>query len=173
MEIVWVFGSSAVGKATFIKYVSQNPKANILTSLGWNDKTIVPIWESINFVGNSIDDSVKKKRDTLVEKVVSSYSQEEGIILIKGQDYDLFNKFPSRLKSTIPEAQHTILFLHTNDEELFRRFKSKQWWRSRFTKKVMGEWQSKQIRLIQGLQGFNFKSIDTTTQDYQLSDFFN
>lgn len=40
-EIVWVFGSSAVGKDTFIQHIINDRPLNLFLQMGWADKKLL------------------------------------------------------------------------------------------------------------------------------------
>ena len=124
-EIVWVYGSSAVGKETFIRKLADNPPMELIKRLGWENKKLVIIWESIDHLVNK-DDSKGEKRKQILDKVLGNKGND--IVIIKGQDIDIVKKFPQLLKKKLPTYKHKIIQLYTDIEVVFERCKNKFWW---------------------------------------------
>jgi hypothetical protein len=59
-EVVWVFGNSAAGKESFIRYITINKDARLLTSLGWQESKVTASEASMKYIGQFDGDPVTK-----------------------------------------------------------------------------------------------------------------
>lgn len=126
-KIVWVFGCSASGKETFIKEALKGNK--IIDDLGWDDYKVIPINESMEFIKQSEDDLIELRRPELIDRVVEeSANNSNAILLLKGQNYDFKYNLVDKLKERVPNAEHLIIFLHTDLNTCFARMKQKSWY---------------------------------------------
>lgn len=124
-EVVWVFGTSASGKETFIKSVLKD--AILLEQLGWKYKSVVACEQSTKFIGQFKRDPKIILRESIIKKVPTLLSSAD-VVLIKWQFVDSQTSRPQRLKEAIPEAQHRIILLNTPESELIERLARKKWW---------------------------------------------
>ncbi len=165
-EIVWVYGSSAVGKETFIRRMTTNPPRDFLKRMGWNNKKIIMISESIEILAHLFPRDVEEKRKEILNKVLK-IKDKNTVLLIKGQDIDLENELPQRLIKKTPDSKHKILFLHTDIKTVFERCKKKPWWnKEKVTFEEFKSWLQYQIRLLTKLKGFDITAIDNEDKNY-------
>lgn len=168
-KIVWVFGPSAVGKETFIKYIASNEQAELLLRLGWGNRKIVICEESINWVVQEDDDGNELLRKNL-DRVIQEYSKNNSnsIILIKGQDLDLDNNTLNIVKKSLVKDDHEIIFLYVDFDILYQRYMKKKWWDETMTKDVCKNWAQKQVDLLIYYQsaGFKIKALDSADDKY-------
>lgn len=160
-EIVWVYGSSAAGKETFIRHMIKNPSATLIKELGWKGKKLVPLWESIRHVAQKDKDPVLKIRKKMLGKLPKP--RPNIVILIKGQDVDLVNKLPKKAQEMFPDYDHKIIFLHADFETLVWRCKNKRWWGDNYTVEDVKKWLRYQLRMLSKLKGFKVVALGSTT----------
>lgn len=122
-EIVWVFGTSASGKETFIKHVVNDEPADLIKNLGWEDKVVSASDESLEL----IDGALGELRDRIIEKI-PLLLQNTDVVLIKWQYVDSAAKRPQHLKDSLPDAKHKIIELKVDRDELVLRLPRKHWW---------------------------------------------
>jgi predicted kinase len=125
-NIVWVFGSSAAGKETFIRKLLSNPSLNLINRLGWENKKIVCVEESLKYIARFENDPIAQKRLQIIERVKEIPNNSNTIILIKGQDVDLRSNLVNILRKEILDADHKIIFLHTDIQLLYERSQKKR-----------------------------------------------
>ncbi|OYV63594.1 MAG: hypothetical protein B7X03_01080 [Parcubacteria group bacterium 21-58-10] len=165
-EIVWVYGGSAAGKETFIKFISEQHPQKLLESLRWGNKQIVPCTESMEWVAQYEGDPKGPLRAEIPNVVVGLNSQNTNVvILVKGQDLDLEADRPRKLKTLLPEDRHRIIYIDTNIDEVFKRLQRKPWWEDSFTKEEAQQWLDHQHELLRGLRDeFEITAVDGSTK---------
>jgi adenylate kinase family enzyme len=173
MQVVWIFGSSGAGKETLIQGLSRKEQPlELLKHFRWNPADILICEESLRLVAQHDNDPVLEKRKELADMIKTLAQDDSSVILIKGQDVDLEQKIPSKLKEMLPNAVHRIIFLSVPTGVLLERWKRKPWWNDEYTLKTVQQWEEYQLELLKKLQGeFVFstvRSVDTNT--YKLSD---
>lgn len=124
-RIVWVLGESAAGKATFIKYAVANPDSNLMHHLGYDNKKIIPIEESM-YLGDY-------ERIVIKDKVLDLLNKEtDAVILIKWQAADsLHQKYGEvlrKLASETADIPTEIVLLSVESDVLYARLQNKPWW---------------------------------------------
>jgi hypothetical protein len=124
-EVVWVIGTSASGKDTFIRNVSRN--TDLVESLGWAGKSIAVCESSLEYIAQFEDDPVVEQREELLEESKSLVDTAD-IVLIKWQQLDTQASRPQRLKDLTPTARHRIIELRVERSELIERYRLKPWW---------------------------------------------
>lgn len=164
-QIVWIYGSSATGKETFIRKVIKEKPQELLSTLHWTEGKIVPCMESIEWVAQSDDDPLKYKRETLLKIIPSLVKNGDEIVLIKGQDVDLENDCLTQVQSKLPNLKHLVIFLDTPLDQLFKRWRMKSWWSDNFTKETVKKWLEYQISLLNQLP----ESFDIIALEVNLS----
>ncbi|WBW98615.1 hypothetical protein [Oceanirhabdus sp. W0125-5] len=169
-NIVWILGSSAVGKETFIRKMIGNNDLKIIEKLGWKNKEINFIEESIKYIGQYRNDPIIYRRDEILDRVVEKVEgNNDKVILIKGQVVDLKNKRLNKLRELLPEHRHEILFLHADLNILYERCKSKNWWNKKDGIEVVRKWLvNHQIKRINKLDDFPIRAVDTGGDEYKL-----
>lgn len=138
-EIIWIYGSSAAGKEAFIKYILNKPHKELVKRINLENKNIQLLQESIDLIGEynndpkqelrlnipEYTDKLIKKNQTLNQNQIQI--QKIDTIIIKGQDYDLENNTPNKLKQKLktqyPNLIHRIIFLHADFEILYSSVK--------------------------------------------------
>jgi len=172
-EIVWVYGSSSVGKESFILTILENKPLDLIESLGWKNKQIILCSESIEWVVQYEEDPLGDKREKIPQIVVNlSNNSENSVILIKGQGLDRRNNRLLKLKEKLPDQKHRIIFLHADIDEIFKRVKTKEWFDPKErTKDDLKEWLKSQIGYLQKLQNdFEITVIySNPKQNYQIT----
>ena len=169
-EIVWIYGSSASGKETFIRRFLENPPKEIRDHLWWSDKKIVCIEESLKYIGKFENDPIVEKRKEIIEKAKKLAKKSNLVILIKGQNVDLQSKLLDKVHNEVPNAKHKIVFLHADVWILFERCKKKVRWThydeqegiEGFKRHIMH-----QIHAFQKIEGFEMIAIDSSTPNYK------
>lgn len=167
-DIVWIYGSSAAGKETFIKRIINNNELNIIERLGWKNKEIEFIEESVKYVGQYIFDPIIYKREEILDRVVDRAGNNERVILIKGQMIDLKKNRLNRLRDLLPNDKHEIVFLHASLDILYERCKCKNWWNSKDGIKLVRKWLINQIKRLNKLDDFPIRAVDTSGEEYKL-----
>jgi hypothetical protein len=163
-KIIWIFGPSAAGKETFINYINDKP-FELLERLGWRGVNLVICDESLNWVVQSEDDNNEEKRKGLYEVIKKcSNNNQNSAILIKGQDLDFGNNSLIRVKESLLNDEHVIIFLYTDFEVLYGRYKNKVWWNELLTREICKNCAVKQINLLIEHQnnGFQIKSLNSS-----------
>lgn len=173
-EIVWIYGSSASGKETFIHELLKNPTNKIINDLGRTNKKIVCIEESLNYIGQFENDPIIKKRDEIIIETKKIVHETDTIILIKWQDVDLKSRLVNKLQKETPTIKHKIIFLHTSLETLYKRCQNKSW-RTEEEEKEGIEWIKTrvfyQLNLLKKLHNVDIIAIDSTTNKYKIITF--
>lgn len=173
-KIVWVYGASAAGKETFIRYLEDNQPEEILKRLHFNNKKIIVCKESLDWVAQSSNDPKKDLRKGLAA-VINNYSRENSgsVILVKGQDDDFDNKHLTTVEAALPEDSHEILYLYTNFQDLYDRYIQKPWWDESMSKEVCRDWLEEQVKMIKthASRGFRVSAVDSGTQKYEDANF--
>ncbi len=125
-EVVWVFGTSAAGKQTFIRRAVKDN--NLATELGWKGKKIVVCEASLNLLGHVGNKKVVEARIGIANSVLELLKESE-VVLIKWQYIDTHNKIPQKLRKLLPNAKHRIILLKANIQEIHNRLSAKDWWK--------------------------------------------
>ena len=159
-EIVWVYGASAAGKATFIKNVTSENSKDLQQTFDWQDKVMVACLESIEWVGKYVGDPIVKRRAGLIPRIQEIIKHAD-VALIKGQDVDLAADRPNQLLAAMPECRHRVIYIETNIAELMQRLPQKPWWDGTDTEKSISNWVNYELTLLQSLDPkFEFTAID-------------
>jgi hypothetical protein len=173
-KIIWVFGPSAVGKETFIKYIQDSKPVELLARLEWTNKKIIVCTESIDWVVQEDSDGNELRRQNL-DKIIEDYSKNNtnSIILIKGQDLDFDNNLLNKVKESLPDDEHEIIFLYVDFDILYQRYTTKKWWNETMTRDVCKDWSKEQIGFLINHQnnGFKIKALDSTNSEYLNTNF--
>lgn len=168
-KIVWVFGPSAAGKETFIRYVKDNQSQALLARLGWLGRQIVVCRESLDWVVQADDDGNELRRQNL-GKIIEAYVRDNkgAIIIIKGQDLDLDYDTPNKTKKLLINDEHEIIFLSVDFDILYQRYKAKEWWQTTMTKEVCRDWAKEQIEALTEHKNLGFKitALDSGGNQY-------
>lgn len=167
---IWVYGSSAVGKKTFINRLVYDAPYNIINHLAWENKKIILIPESLKYIGQFENDPITLKRSVIIDKAKLINNNKNIIVLIKGQDVDLRRNLVNKLREEVPQANHEIIYLHSNLKTLFTRVQQKSWWTQKMEDEGIDEfknWLINQLNLLKKLKGFKFNAFDSTTPEYR------
>lgn len=121
-EIVWVFGNSASGKATFIRRVVKDTKLHV--AFGWKAMSVAGCEASLKYIGQS---PIAESREEIIDQVASLLNDAD-VVLIKWQLVDSLASRLTRLQQKIPEAEHRIIRLEASRAEMIRRLQQKTWW---------------------------------------------
>jgi hypothetical protein len=163
-KIIWVFGPSAVGKETFIKYVYNDKPSELIDRLGWGDRKVIICEESLAWVVQEENDGNEALRKNL-DKIIQGYSASNtnSIILIKGQDLDFNSNHLNNVKKYLPDDCQEIIFLYTDFDILYNRYIRKKWWNKSMTPEVCKNWIKEQIDSLSGYQekGFKIRALES------------
>lgn len=172
-KIVWIYGSSGSGKETFIRHTIKYKPLELLQRLGWNRMKLTFVPESIEYIAQYQNDPVGDKREKIINTVVSLVGDIPQVILIKGQDLDLKHLRLQRLKEKLPDCDHSIIFLHADITELYRRWHSKSWWDPKFSQETVKKWLLSQISKLEKLSlEFEIRALlSDSTKSYKNTDF--
>ena len=164
-EVVWVYGVSAAGKATFIKHVTNGDSEVLRQTLGWQGKVIAACQESIEWVGKYVGDPIVEHRARLIPKIQAMVEHAD-VVLIKGQSVDLAANRPNQLLAAVPECRHRVIYITTNIAELMQRLPKKPWWDGTDTAKSISAWVDYELTLLQRLAPkFEFTAIDSSANN--------
>jgi hypothetical protein len=167
-SIIWIFGTSAAGKETFIKYCSEENIKDLRKVLNWSDRKVVPCLESMEWIAQYDGDIRGEMREDLLRVIPELVTQNpQSIVLVKGQDIDLYNNRLRRLQAALPECEHQIIFLDGDIDEQFERWKKKSWYDTCYSKETVIDQIHGQVRLLVG-QNFPIKALYVhSIGDYQ------
>lgn len=160
VEIVWVYGASAAGKATFIKSVlAGNP--TIAGEFAWEGKKVGVCQESLDWVAQYPGDVVAESNRLRLKSIIPTLAKSYDVVLVKGQDIDLALSTPQVVRQILPQAIHRIIFIDVGLEELFQRVIHKSWWDDTIRRAEEEGWLEEQIdRLMDLRDSFEFTVID-------------
>lgn len=179
-EIIWIYGSSASGKETFLNQLQDNSNTSFLKKLNLKNKNIQILEQSINLIGQFDNDPKQKLRLNFKNYISNLIKQDNKIesILIKGQDYDLENKTPQKIKDIFPNFTHRIIFLHCDFEILYKRVKNKSWWTKdlenqgiQYFKNWLIKEQLPELIKLNKIHKFEILTIDSSTKEYNIINF--
>jgi hypothetical protein len=119
-QIVWVFGTSASGKETFIKTLLSDTE--LQQTLGIASDQIAISEESLKNLGK-----LDKSRASIIDETARLLDTYE-VILIKWQYGDTLLHTPNVLYSQYPAFRHTAIKLSVGEQEQKRRLQTKSWW---------------------------------------------
>ena len=119
-EIIWVFGTSAAGKETFIEKLLIDTK--LQKTLGLSSKSIAVSKQSLVNLGK-LDGS----RRSIVNEVAELITLNE-IVVIKWQYGDTLLHTPTTLHAMFPTFKHAVVNLSVDRDEQIRRLRTKPWW---------------------------------------------
>ena len=127
-RIVWVFGQSAAGKETFMKYAVANPGCELMRQLGYDNAKIIPVF------GYPVSGCLEFDYDKTdkIEIVLDLIKKEaNAVILIKWQHYDTGHDAGisnlTKLKSLAYNTQNEIICLSVESDVLYARLADKPW----------------------------------------------
>ena len=126
-QIVWVVGTSAAGKETFLKTISTDDA--LQGQLAWSGKTIAISQLSIVHIVQVYDDPVIQLRLGILDEV-SNLLVDNDVVLIKWQIVDSDAGLPSRLLELFPDSEHVFCEIEAPKEILVKRLIHKTWWDS-------------------------------------------
>jgi hypothetical protein len=127
-KIIWVFGSCSSGKETFINNIINGECVNLINELGWSNKKIVAVEESIRYIKQYANDPIGEKRIEIIDKAINlNRDNDNSIILIKGQNVDLNSNSVNMLREKLPNLSYEIIFLFSDVNTIFERSKNKSW----------------------------------------------
>ncbi len=119
-EIIWVFGTSASGKETFIRSLINDGRMRKLLDL--QHKTITYSKESLKNLGK-LDNS----RVSIIDNVHALLEKKE-VVLIKWQYGDTLLDTPNRLYDLFPKYNFRAVILKVSLPIQIERLKTKSWW---------------------------------------------
>lgn len=177
-KIIWVFGESATGKKTLIKYLLNNPKSELANCLGIENERLEVVEHTIASNLSSFDDKESEQiRYTQILEKMNKFANDETsfILLLKGQTNDMDERYGDVLKSSAllyPELEKEILLLEANDlNVLYERISNKDWFQAdkeKYAKMFPREWLDKAVKnhreKVYSYErlGYEITEIDTT-----------
>ncbi len=171
-KVVWVFGCSASGKETFIESLISKKIPQIIAELGWEEKQIIKINESINYIQQYENDPIGNKRIEILDKViVKNKNNSNTVILIKGQNIDLDNNLVELLKAKLPNVEYEIIYLFSDLNTIWKRAKRKKWFIEEDNN--FADWHNhlaETTEKVKSIKGIKITAIDSTL-DYKISPF--
>jgi len=160
IEIVWVYGASAAGKATFIRSVIAGNPA-VRKEFSWENKKIGACQESLDWIAQSPDDKTTENNRRRLQSIIPALAAKYEVVLVKGQDIDLAFNTPQAVRQALPAALHRIIFLDVGAEELFERVIHKPWWRATLKRAEEEGWLQEQTDRLTDMQNsFEFTVIN-------------
>ncbi len=172
-EFVWLFGTSAVGKNTFINKLKNNEALRNRFALN----NVVVCQESLKLVGDKCP--TNDTRNILIE-VISKMPKDNKSVLIKGQSVDLYdNKLHEKLKESYPSGIHKIILLWVEPSELVRRWQKRaienpgwrDWGDGSNALERCTNAQNEQLKTIRALENsFEVIYINSTDEEYRSLD---
>lgn len=119
-EIIWVFGTSASGKETFIKQLLNDTV--LQKTLGIGAERIAVSEQSLINLGQ-LDES----RSSIIDEVSELIKVNEAVV-IKWQYGDTLLHTPVVLHTMYPMFRHVVVKLSVDHDEQIRRLRTKTWW---------------------------------------------
>ena len=165
-EIVWIYGASGAGKETFIKYITDKPSKDIISRLGWQDKKITYIKESIDYIGQYFGDPIVEKRKVIVDKVKDAI-EDNDVVLIKGQDVDFKMNILNDLQKLFPDSIYRIIYLYPGFDNLYSRCLKKSWYKEEFTRDMFLDWAKEQLDKLNSFQEIEITALDSSDKNYK------
>ncbi len=170
-EIVWVMGSSATGKETFIRSMTSDAQLDIKAPLGWSNKRVLACLDSIYAVGQFKGDPITEKRAGILHTVPALLPSAD-VILIKWQFVDSDANRLLDLKDLLPDARHRLVVLRSSIDTLKMRLPMKSWWNKgadpiEFAKDEQRRLNEKTSEL-RDPHGFHITYINSTNENYYI-----
>lgn len=119
-EVLWVFGTSASGKETFIKALISDK--TLREDLAVDDRKVAASAQSLKNLGK-LDGS----RASILDEV-SELLELNDTVPIKWQYGDTLLRTPDVLYAQLPTVKHRVIRLNVDRGEQIRRLKTKTWW---------------------------------------------
>lgn len=126
-QIVWIMGTSAVGKETFMHFLVEHPDDQIVSEINLSFPLVVSE-QSLKNVVHAGDSRAIGRLDIINE--VIQLTKSANTILIKWQYADSKMQIPQKLLDAYPQARHRIILLHIQSDLLDKRLGSRTWWNS-------------------------------------------
>ena len=166
---MWVFGTSSVGKNTFINRIQNDDELTDI--LGWCGRKIAICKRSIDFPGDLGMPSIVKARKLIVDDTIKLLNNSD-IVLIKWQYVDSSCETLQCLKKLLPNEKHRIILLTANRDIQIKRLNKKDWWRERGISDAskLLEYENKMVASFINDLGNEFKitTIDSSSEIYKV-----
>ena len=117
-QIIWIFGTSASGKETFIKSLKDD---DLLKKVLGIDEEVAISNESLKNLGK-----LDKSRLSIIDDVLELSSSND-VIVIKWQYGDTLLDTPNLLYKKLPNFKHRAVKLNVDTQEQVRRLQTKSW----------------------------------------------
>ena len=119
-EIIWIYGTSAAGKETFIKELATSRELQRLlklggTQIGFSEQSLINL--------GRLDES----RASIIQEIAQIIDNNE-VVLVKWQYGDTLLGTPEELLHQHPAARHRVIELIVGDDDQRQRLQAKSWW---------------------------------------------
>ena len=170
-KVIWVFWPSAAGKETFIRVITSQD-IEIKKVLGECYDHLIAIEESIKYIKQTENDPIGEKRIEIIDRVIElNKENNNSLFLIKWQNIDIDANLPNKLRQSLPDIEHKIVYLYSNLDILFTRVQQKSWYvPSEDTKEEITYHIRKTAEKVKEIWGMEIISIDTT-DGYKITEF--
>ncbi len=169
-EIVWVIGSSSSGKSTFMRRIMED-KA-LAAAFGWQGKTVAVCQRSLDFPGDLGLPEIVAQRHHILDDSIGLLKTAD-VVLIKWQYVDSSCELPQKLRAALPGVRHRIILLYTNDTELIRRLRAKDWWLNLgfgSAEELLGYEKQMVPKFRRELKDFAVLRVNASNQTYRILD---
>lgn len=178
-KVIWVFGESATGKGTIIEKI-LNDENNIRKFFNLGEQRIDVIDKTIQTNLSAFDDGDNevKRRQTILNSISSFLTNEDNILLIKGQSNDMDERYGNTLHTStelFPNLQREIWLLEVSNIDMhYKRLTNKEWYLTNKEKYEQMGWDKKWLarKVLEHRQkvlnyasdGFQIQIIDSTNE---------
>lgn len=128
-ELVWVFGTSASGKQTFISNILRDKE--LKNRLGYKGQDIAACQRSLDYLGHIGQEEIVDERRLIVNDV-KHLLENHDVVLVKWQYIDSELKTPQTLKNQLPDIKHHVMNLSISSKENKKRLSGKTWRKEMF-----------------------------------------
>lgn len=130
-RLIWFFGCSASGKKTLIEKIYNNNNPILNSDLNINLKNTIILKDSINYISKNSNDNINDKRFEIINEVVDICNRNDNVIvLIKGQNFDIRNNFFEKIKERLLKSNTSfeIVYVVASKKNLLKRIVTKDWY---------------------------------------------
>ncbi len=125
-KIIWVVGTSASGKETFIRKITND--SSVIKKYGFKNKSSAFSLISVeNIAKNDTDVTTLNKRENILDEITSLLKVND-VIFIKWQFVDSDSGRVRRVKKAFPKTVQEVICIRTNKNIIAQRLVNKFWW---------------------------------------------